>query len=66
MSSRGRNHTRGTMQAWREMAIDEGYHVPKRWRWYVRYVAEDEGYKFADAWLRTLYGGSYDDSVGWR
>ena len=61
------------MQAWREMAKEDGYHVPKRWRWYVRYVAEDEGYTFADAWLHTLYGPTlgYSRSAsptlsGWR
>jgi hypothetical protein len=53
------------MRAWREMAREDGYHVPKRWRWYVRYVAEDEGYTFTAAWLHTLYGPNTARTCGW-
>jgi hypothetical protein len=53
------------MRAWREMAREDGYHVPKRWRWYIRYVAEDEGYTFTAAWLHTLYGPNTARTCGW-
>lgn len=72
MSSRGRNHTRGTMQAWRGMAA-EGYHnglghhakpLPQllrrnaRWRPIVRILARQAGWSFTDGYLWTWYGGA--------
>lgn len=71
MSSRGRNHTRGTMQAWREMAAD-GYpasrnpvratrartallHRNARWRPIVRLLAKQNGWRFSDAFFWVVY-----------
>ncbi len=71
MSSRGRNHTRGTMQAWRGMAAegfpgDTGVWGTKprprllrrnaRWRPIVRLIAKQEDWTFTDGYLWTWYG----------
>ncbi len=70
MSSRGKNHTRGTMQAWREMAAegDGGkayfWGAPKfprvlqrnsRWRPIVRLLAKERGWTFTDAYFHTYF-----------
>lgn len=60
MSARGRNHTRGTMQAWRQMARADGGKVPRRWRWWVRALAKRNGWTFSDGYLHTLYGGGME------
>jgi len=74
MSSRGKNHTRGTMQAWRGMAA-EGYpgrnygnrSTPRhprvlrrnsRWRPIVRLLAKQAGWTFTDGFVWTMYGQS--------
>ncbi len=81
MSSRGKNHTRGTMQAWRGMAAD-GYpghdsergtrahprvlRRNSRWRPIVRLLAKQAGWTFADAYIFTAFGGpSMDGFMPW-
>lgn len=72
MSSRGVNHTRGTMQAWRGMAA-EGYPDDEyertesrpglmrrnaRWRPIVRLLAARAGWTFTAGFLWTMAGGT--------
>jgi len=73
MSSRGSNHTRGTMRAWRGMAA-EGYpgknygnrSTPAhprvlrrnaRWRPIVRLLAKQAGWTFTEGYVFTAFGG---------
>lgn len=59
MSSRSRNHTRGTMRAWKGMAVEAGYSFPPRARWAVRAIAKQERWTFTDGFLFTMYPPSY-------
>jgi hypothetical protein len=38
------------------MARNNGYQVPRRWRWYVLEVARREGYTRIGGFLWTMYG----------